>query len=209
MSNGFRDDNLLKNKKYKAKGPLIIERLISHYQLNIEPDFNFTMFNDVANALKAIGLPKEVALSNEEYCRYMYTKIKTEPPQPTKSKRKLKKIAKRKKAKEFAKSHPINITKQPTQKSVTNYINSTGIDTTSDKFLSSFEWKVIRKQALNKYKSMCMCCGASPSTGAVLNVDHIKPRKFFPELALDINNLQVLCGDCNAGKGNWDTTDHR
>jgi 5-methylcytosine-specific restriction endonuclease McrA len=42
-----------------------------------------------------------------------------------------------------------------------------------------------------------------------LNVDHIKPRRRFPELSLDPDNLQVLCGNCNTGKGSWDTTDWR
>lgn len=40
-------------------------------------------------------------------------------------------------------------------------------------------------------------------------LDHIKPRRLFPELALVVENLQVLCGDCNEGKGNWDMTDAR
>ena len=43
----------------------------------------------------------------------------------------------------------------------------------------------------------------------MLNVDHIKPRFLFPDLALRLDNLQVLCGDCNEGKGNWDMTDWR
>ena len=80
---------------------------------------------------------------------------------------------------------------------------------TSPEFLSSFEWRKLRMVALKKYGAKCQCCGASPATGAVMNVDHIKPRKFFPHLALDIENLQVLCGDCNHGKGNWDSTDWR
>lgn len=54
-----------------------------------------------------------------------------------------------------------------------------------------------------------MCCGATPATGAVINVDHIKPRKKYPHLALEISNLQILCHDCNHGKGNWDETDWR
>lgn len=76
-------------------------------------------------------------------------------------------------------------------------------------FLQSFEWRRIRLKILQKYGRKCMCCGATPETGAVMNVDHIKPRKLFPELALDEDNLQVLCHDCNHGKGNWCQTDFR
>ena len=78
-----------------------------------------------------------------------------------------------------------------------------------DGFLSSYEWRKVRMEALKKWGAKCQCCGASAKTGAVINVDHIKPRKVFPELALDLNNLQVLCHDCNHGKGNWDMTDWR
>jgi 5-methylcytosine-specific restriction endonuclease McrA len=55
----------------------------------------------------------------------------------------------------------------------------------------------------------CECCGATPANGIVINVDHVKPRRKFPELALDPMNLQVLCNVCNHGKGNWDETDWR
>lgn len=79
----------------------------------------------------------------------------------------------------------------------------------SDKFLSSYEWRQLRLIALKKYGARCMCCGATPASGAIMNVDHIKPRKLFPQLALDIANLQVLCHECNHGKGNWDMTDWR
>jgi hypothetical protein len=79
----------------------------------------------------------------------------------------------------------------------------------TDAFLRSYEWRRVRMQALKKYGNRCQCCGASPITGAVINVDHIKPRKLFPDLALTLENLQVLCADCNHGKGNWDMTDWR
>jgi len=79
----------------------------------------------------------------------------------------------------------------------------------SDAFLSSYEWRKLRMEALIKYGRKCMCCGATPETGAVMNVDHIKPRKLYPELSLKINNLQILCHDCNHGKGNWNETDWR
>jgi hypothetical protein len=78
-----------------------------------------------------------------------------------------------------------------------------------DNFLTTFEWRKVRMEALKKYGPKCMCCGATPADGAVMNVDHIKPRKLWPSLALDVKNLQILCHDCNHGKGNWDTTDWR
>jgi 5-methylcytosine-specific restriction endonuclease McrA len=78
-----------------------------------------------------------------------------------------------------------------------------------DAFLASYEWRRLRMVALTKYGARCQCCGATPSTGAVMNVDHIKPRRLFPDLALTLDNLQILCHECNHGKGNWDRTDWR
>lgn len=76
-------------------------------------------------------------------------------------------------------------------------------------FLQSYEWRRVRMMALKKFGPVCQCCGDTPANGAVMNVDHIKPRSLFPQLALDVDNLQVLCGPCNHGKGNWDMTDWR
>lgn len=84
------------------------------------------------------------------------------------------------------------------------YVNPNGPD-----FLTSYAWRTVRMQALKLYGAVCMCCGDHPANGAVMNVDHIKPRKHFPNLALDIENLQILCGACNQGKCNWDETDWR
>lgn len=80
---------------------------------------------------------------------------------------------------------------------------------TGDDFLFSYEWRRLRMEALKLHGARCQCCGASPATGAVMNVDHIKPRRLFPHLALELSNLQVLCHECNHGKGNWDQTDWR
>lgn len=79
----------------------------------------------------------------------------------------------------------------------------------SREFLETYEWRKLRMQMLLRYGPRCMCCGATPQTGAVMNVDHIKPRATHPDLALDPENLQILCNACNHGKGNWDTTDWR
>jgi len=79
-------------------------------------------------------------------------------------------------------------------------------DVKSRVFFDSKAWKRLRYQALKKHGNKCQCCGASPKEGAVLNVDHILPRRLFPQQALQLENLQVLCADCNEGKGNWDMT---
>lgn len=80
----------------------------------------------------------------------------------------------------------------------------------TDAFLASYAWRVLRMEVLIERGARCECCGANPRDGVtVLNVDHIKPRRFFPALALDKTNLQVLCHACNHGKGNWDATDWR
>ena len=120
-------------------------------------------------------------------------KIDARPPQPSK-------VRKKKKA-ERKQNHNDSGVKQ--------FIAKSTIDVKSDAFLDSFEWRSLRMMALKKYSPRCMCCGATPATGAVMNVDHIKPRKLFPQLALNINNLQILCHECNHGKGNWDSTDWR
>jgi 5-methylcytosine-specific restriction endonuclease McrA len=79
----------------------------------------------------------------------------------------------------------------------------------ADGFLATYEWRQVRMQVLKRDGAKCACCGATPADGLVMNVDHIKPRKLYPELALDPSNLQVLCSVCNHGKGNWDETDWR
>jgi 5-methylcytosine-specific restriction endonuclease McrA len=76
-------------------------------------------------------------------------------------------------------------------------------------FYSSPEWLEVRYQALQKCGARCQCCGASPADGALMHVDHIKPRSRFPELQLELSNLQVLCRRCNQGKSNIDATDWR
>ncbi len=79
-----------------------------------------------------------------------------------------------------------------------------------DEFLASYEWRRLRMEVIKERGARCECCGATPADGkTVINVDHVKPRKTHPELALVKTNLQVLCHVCNHGKGNWDQTDWR
>lgn len=67
-------------------------------------------------------------------------------------------------------------------------------------FYDSGEWKRLRFKVLREYGYGCMACGRK-APEVILHVDHIKPRIRYPELALDKNNLQVLCSTCNQGKG--------
>lgn len=82
-------------------------------------------------------------------------------------------------------------------------------------FYMSPAWRKLRYEVLKKYGRRCMACGARPGApsnpwhGDVMHVDHIIPRSKRPDLALDINNLQVLCEPCNIGKGNRDNLDYR
>lgn len=79
----------------------------------------------------------------------------------------------------------------------------------SDEFLRTYQWRQLRMRVLLKRGARCECCGATPEHGVKMNVDHIKPRLKYPALALEESNLQVLCDECNHGKGNWDETDWR
>jgi len=79
-----------------------------------------------------------------------------------------------------------------------------------DDFYSSKEWRNLRYLALSLCEGKCTCCGRSAAEhGIVLHVDHIKPRSLYPELSLQLKNLQILCEDCNIGKSNLDDFDFR
>ena len=82
----------------------------------------------------------------------------------------------------------------------------------ADSFYRSYKWRRLRVDTLETNRQRygmlaCECCGKM-GDGAV-HVDHIYPRSTHPELALDPANLQVLCEDCNVGKGTAYTTTWR
>ena len=85
----------------------------------------------------------------------------------------------------------------------------TNVYVVSRKFIQSPEWKALRLEAIKKYGSTCCKCGRKPSRRYPVNIDHIKPRRYYPELALDIDNLQPLCPPCNKKKGNKAPIDYR
>lgn len=87
--------------------------------------------------------------------------------------------------------------------------------TAKNEFYASWEWRTLRMEILKEHGRACQCCGAEPGMKTAAGdpvricVDHIKPLSKFWHLRLTKTNLQVLCDECNQGKGNWDQTDFR
>ena len=75
---------------------------------------------------------------------------------------------------------------------------------TQTDFYRTKAWRELRLKVLLASNSSCQICGNTSQRGAILHVDHIKPRSLYPELALEESNLQVLCEDCNIGKSDSD-----
>jgi len=79
--------------------------------------------------------------------------------------------------------------------------SSAGVDEELDKKLSRFygsaEWKEARRIVFEKNLHLCNYCGSNSH----LQVDHIKPLRYFWDLRVDLTNLQILCSGCNREKG--------
>ncbi|MGM0183475.1 hypothetical protein IGK74_002441 [Enterococcus sp. AZ150] len=69
------------------------------------------------------------------------------------------------------------------------------------KFYASTKWKHLRKKCLERDNYECQWCRANGKLttqyDSILEIDHIKELEFYPELALDIDNLRTLCKDCH------------
>lgn len=57
-----------------------------------------------------------------------------------------------------------------------------------------------KKVALLRDNYSCLMCGHREP--AIMEVDHIKPKCQFPELALEMSNLVTLCPNCHRRKSN-------
>lgn len=63
----------------------------------------------------------------------------------------------------------------------------------ADPFYLSAAWKALRRQALKRDGYRCTVCRCDVSGRGQSRVDHIKPRRTHPQLALDLNNVRTLC----------------
>jgi 5-methylcytosine-specific restriction endonuclease McrA len=81
--------------------------------------------------------------------------------------------------------------------------------TNSARFLKLEVWNRLRYDVHEDNDGLCEVCGHDGRNRGGLNVDHKRNRRDYPQLALLWSNLQILCGDCNKGKGNRYNTDWR
>lgn len=69
--------------------------------------------------------------------------------------------------------------------------------TATKRFYSSAEWKELRQQAFERDNFTCVDCGRNP---VYLEANHIKPRSSYPELKLELSNIETLCKPCHVKK---------
>jgi hypothetical protein len=69
------------------------------------------------------------------------------------------------------------------------------------RFYSSPEWTIIRKQVIKEEGRVCEECGKRIKNDFDITVDHKRPRSKYPDIALDRENLRILCRTCNSKKG--------
>ena len=60
------------------------------------------------------------------------------------------------------------------------------------------KWLYWRKQALIRDDYTCQDCGLRDEE--IMDVDHVKPRKIYPDLKLVLSNLRTLCPNCHKRK---------
>jgi 5-methylcytosine-specific restriction endonuclease McrA len=75
-------------------------------------------------------------------------------------------------------------------------------------FYASWDWKRLSYDVKLERGRKCECCGAK-APDVRIHTDHVKPIRRYWHLRLSRSNLQILCEDCNMGKGSRDETDFR
>lgn len=72
-------------------------------------------------------------------------------------------------------------------------------------FRNSREGQLLKKELFSQQNGYCanlQCHCKTQLPIELLEMDHIKPRSKYPELATDRNNFQLLCSHCNRKKSN-------
>ena len=67
----------------------------------------------------------------------------------------------------------------------------------TDPFYYSRPWRKLRIAVLQRDNYLCVRCLAKYRIAPAKIVHHIKPRQEYPELELEIDNLESLCNGCH------------
>ena len=73
-------------------------------------------------------------------------------------------------------------------------------------FGTSENWRYLREMTFKIQGKRCLKCGKEEPS---MHVDHIRPKSTHPHLEYMIDNLQVLCPECNKKKSFTGTEDYR
>ena len=96
--------------------------------------------------------------------------------------------------------------KQICEQRMREFICDRGLGIWSYRMLDNPVPATLRYRVLMEGGQRCALCGATHDDQP-LDVDHIKPRSKGGPTTMD--NLQILCAQCNGAKGNKDDTDFR
>jgi len=101
------------------------------------------------------------------------------------------KIRQRHLGKKFSKEHRKNLS--ISHKGSKSYLWKGGISPINMLIRNSFEYRQWKKEVFGTNGKICMICKSETQ----LEVDHIKPFAYYPELRFDVNNGRILCNSCH------------
>ena len=76
-------------------------------------------------------------------------------------------------------------------------MNSRRYKTNNDAFYKSKEWRTLRLEALQRDSYLCQECKKRGIVTPADTVHHIKPLRVDDSRALQLSNLETVCGPCH------------
>ena len=76
-------------------------------------------------------------------------------------------------------------------------MNSRRYKTNNDAFYKSKEWRALRLEALERDNYLCVECKKRGIITPAFTVHHIKPLRVDSSKALQLSNLETVCGPCH------------
>lgn len=94
-----------------------------------------------------------------------------------------------------------------------HYMWKGGVTPINEKIRHSLEYKQWRTSVFERDNYTCQMCGIRNKSGlgqsVILQADHIKSFKYFPEFRFDINNGRTLCLNCHKLTDNFGYKSHK